>query len=42
MRQRWDQFFMGRQGMDELSKGLFWLGLLSLALAILSSAFTSS
>ena len=38
MRQRWEQFMMGRQGMDELSKCLFWLGLLSFALAVLCAS----
>ena len=37
MREKIERFFMGRQGMDELSKTLFWSALSCIALAVLLS-----
>lgn len=39
MRDRISQLFAGRQGMDELSKMLFWSGLLAMILSIISGSF---
>ena len=39
MRDRISQLFAGRQGMDELSKMLFWSGLLAMILSIISGGF---
>ena len=38
MREKLQQIFTGRQGMDELSKLLFWTGLAGFALALLCMA----
>lgn len=37
MKDRLRTFFYGRQGMDELSKALFWAGLGSMALSVLAA-----
>ena len=37
MREKINRFFAGRQGMDEFSKALFWLGLAFLLLSVLTS-----
>jgi len=39
MKERISAIFSGRQGMDELSKTLFWSGLLAIILSILSAGF---
>ena len=39
MKDRFSQLFRGRQGMDELSKMLFWSGLLSVILSIIAGSF---
>ena len=39
MKDRFSQLFRGRQGMDELSKMLFWSGLLSVILSIIAGGF---
>lgn len=39
MKDRFSQLFRGRQGMDELSKMLFWSGLLSVILSIVAGSF---
>lgn len=42
MRERINKIFYGRQGMDELSKALFWAGLAFLALSILCSGILNN
>ena len=39
MKNKLNNFFAGRQGMDELSKALFWSGLIFLVVSILLSGF---
>lgn len=39
MRSWFNNLFIGRQGMDELSKAMFWWGLASLVLSGLLAAF---
>lgn len=38
IKERLGRFFAGRQGMDEMSKALFWYGLIFFALSVLSSS----
>ncbi len=42
MRNYFDRIFAGRQGMDELSKALFWTGIGSFVLSVLCSAFIAA
>lgn len=37
MKDRLERFFSGRQGMDEFSKGLFWIGLALFMLSVLTA-----
>ena len=39
MKERFNHFFEGRQGMDEMSKGLFWTGLVFFVLSLLMGGF---
>lgn len=42
MRDRLGRIFQGRHGMDELSKALFWCGLLCMALSILTTGLINN
>ncbi len=42
MREKINKFFYGRQGMDELSKALFWAGLVFILLAGLVGVFINA
>lgn len=42
MRERLGRIFQGRHGMDELSKALFWCGLLCMVLSILTTGLINN